>query len=223
MRGWPQSWIRCFGIADNSRSLGSGPAGGHNRGLPPETAAAPSTNSAAAQLDQNCFAIFGTRTVLAESPEFVDSACRGLMVSGSRPRLCPLIEFEFDPGVGRSKGAAGVRPLETIRPRLAQQTKVGLSASTVRVRIFRAAKNRRVAQQPLLFAELRPFREVLPQSRPPSQSKNQAALTNSIASARKCPWAISSRSWASVTTPSCRQPLTMSKKNFSCFGSGWAS
>jgi len=48
---------------------------------PFEKAAAPSTNSAAAQLDKNCCAIFWTRTVLAESPEFVDSAKRGLTFS----------------------------------------------------------------------------------------------------------------------------------------------
>jgi hypothetical protein len=42
--------------------------------LPPESAIAPQTNSAAAELDQNCFAIFGTQTVLAESPELVCGA-----------------------------------------------------------------------------------------------------------------------------------------------------
>ena len=39
---------------------------------------------AAAQLDQNCYAIFGTRTVLAESPEFVDGAKRALIFSGGQ-------------------------------------------------------------------------------------------------------------------------------------------
>jgi len=35
--------------------------------------------SAAAQLDQNCCAIFGTRTVLAESPENAIKLKRGLI------------------------------------------------------------------------------------------------------------------------------------------------
>ncbi len=68
--------------------------------------------------------------------------------------------------MAQSKGAAGYHPLEKIRPRLAQQTKVGLSASTVRVPIFCEAKNGRVAQQPLLFAELRPFQGDDTRSRP---------------------------------------------------------
>ena len=50
-------------------------------GSPPEKAAAPSVHSAAAQLDQNCYAIFGTQTVLTESPECTDYAKRGLIFS----------------------------------------------------------------------------------------------------------------------------------------------
>jgi hypothetical protein len=51
----------------------------------PEKATAPLANSAAAQLDKNCCAIFWTRTVLAESPEFASGAKRGLIFSG-RPK-----------------------------------------------------------------------------------------------------------------------------------------
>ena len=51
----------------------------------PERAIAPPGKLAAAQLDQNCFAIFGTRTVLAESPNLPGGAKHGLMFSG---RIC---------------------------------------------------------------------------------------------------------------------------------------
>ena len=44
---------------------------------PSESAVAPATIPAAAELDQNCYAIFGTQTVLAESPGMVASAKHG--------------------------------------------------------------------------------------------------------------------------------------------------
>jgi hypothetical protein len=51
------------------------------------------------------------------------------------------------------KGGNGWEGLpRNVRPRLAEQTKAGPSASIVRVQIFRGAKNCRVAQQPLWFA-----------------------------------------------------------------------
>ena len=54
---------------------------------PPEKATAPPPNSAAAQLDKNCYAIFWTRTVLAESPEFGGGAKRGPIFSGGFPNI----------------------------------------------------------------------------------------------------------------------------------------
>ena len=49
--------------------------------VPSESAVAPATNPAVAELDQNCCAIFGTQTVLTESPGLVASAKHGLIDS----------------------------------------------------------------------------------------------------------------------------------------------
>jgi len=63
-------------------------------GLVPEKAAAPSPNSAAAQLDNFCCAKIWTRTVLAESPELGDCAKRGLIFSGTWPGWRTNTEIE---------------------------------------------------------------------------------------------------------------------------------
>ncbi len=164
---------------------------GHNRGLSPETAAAPSTNSAAAQLDQNCCAIFGTRTVLAESPEFVDSAKRDLIVSSDRPQSCPQIELELRLGyepIGRARRG---QLLETIRSRLAQSNKRGAfcehcsSPEKFAKQIWSSC-----AAADVCLRSCGRFEAVLPQPCPPSQPESCGAATVSGGKPRLCPAAI---------------------------------
>jgi hypothetical protein len=82
--------------------------------------------------------------VLAESPTFVCCAQRGLIFSGNptgrgpervpESRVCWLFMRDFVNYLVRtSVGRCPVSPPEKIRPRLAESTNSGLSASTVRV------------------------------------------------------------------------------------------
>ena len=83
---WWEAWQGRF-LAVQAGATGVGPF---------EKAAAPQTKAAAAQLDENCCAIFRTRAVLAESPAFVCCAKRDLIfsrgLSRSRPRSSYAIE-----------------------------------------------------------------------------------------------------------------------------------
>ena len=94
-----------------------------------EKATAASAHLAAAQLDQNCCAIFGTQAVLAESPKYADAAKRGLIFRQAQPTVTSYRIKKARFGRGRKGGKVtrhGTRTVLAESPKYADAAKRGL-------------------------------------------------------------------------------------------------